>query len=134
MVDVLAGHSFEHEIATASDLGLFGLIDMNRSDMLCQWSTDQFPNSIAETALALYTIVKGGGFTSGGINFDAKVRRLEAFVDERYAGWRRPFGADILAGKHRLDDLAARVLAANTDVAPVSGRQEYLENLANQFV
>ena len=87
MVDVLAGHSFEHEIATAGDLGLFGLIDMNRSDMLCQWSTDQFPNSIAETALA-----------------------------------------------HRLDDLAARVLAANTDGAPVSGRQEYLENLANQFV
>ena len=118
----------------AIDLGRFGSINMNRSVMQCQWSTDQFPNSIAETTPALYTIIKGGGFTSGGINFDAKVRRLEAFVDERYAGWRRPFGADILAGKHRLDDLAARGLAANTDVAPVLGRQEYLENLANQFV
>jgi xylose isomerase len=71
----LAGHSFEHEVATAFDAGIFGSIDMNRGDMQCQWDTDQFPNSIPETALVMYLILKGGGFTTGGINFDAKVRR-----------------------------------------------------------
>jgi xylose isomerase len=71
----LSGHSFEHEIATAVDLGLFGSIDMNRGDMQCGWDTDQFPNNLPETALALYYILKGGGFTTGGLMFDAKVRR-----------------------------------------------------------
>jgi xylose isomerase len=71
----LAGHSFEHEIATANALGLFGSIDMNRGDMQCGWDTDQFPNNVAETALALYYIQQGGGFTHGGLNFDAKARR-----------------------------------------------------------
>ena len=71
----LSGHSFEHEIATALDLGIFGSIDMNRGDMQCGWDTDQFPNNIPEIALAMYLIMKGGGFTTGGVNFDAKVRR-----------------------------------------------------------
>ncbi len=71
----LSGHSFEHEIATAIALGIFGSIDMNRGDMQCGWDTDQFPNNIPETALAMYYILQGGGFTSGGLNFDAKVRR-----------------------------------------------------------
>ena len=71
----LAGNSFEHERATAVDLGIFGSIDMNRGDMQCQWDTDQFPNSIPETALAMYVIMQGGGFTTGGVNFDSKVRR-----------------------------------------------------------
>jgi xylose isomerase len=71
----LSGHSFEHEIATAVDLGIFGSIDMNRGDMQCGWDTDQFPNSVPETALALYLILQAGGFTTGGLNFDAKVRR-----------------------------------------------------------
>jgi xylose isomerase len=71
----LSGHSFEHEISTAVDLGLFGSIDMNRGDMQCGWDTDQFPNSLPDTALALYYILKGGGFTTGGLMFDAKVRR-----------------------------------------------------------
>jgi xylose isomerase len=71
----LSGHSFEHEIATAIDLGIFGSIDMNRGDMQCGWDTDQFPNSVSETALALYLILQAGGFTTGGLNFDAKVRR-----------------------------------------------------------
>lgn len=71
----LAGHSFEHEIATANALGLFGSIDMNRGDAQCGWDTDQFPNSIPDTTLAMYYILQGGGFTTGGVNFDAKVRR-----------------------------------------------------------
>ena len=71
----LAGHSFEHEVALASALGLFGSIDMNRGDLLCGWDTDQFPNNLGETALVLYHILKAGGLTTGGLNFDAKVRR-----------------------------------------------------------
>ena len=82
----LAGHSFEHEIATALDLGLFGSIDMNRGDMQCQWDTDQFPNSIPETALAMYLILQGGGFKDGGINFDAKVRRQSIEPDDMFIG------------------------------------------------
>jgi xylose isomerase len=71
----LSGHSFEHEIAMAIALGIFGSLDMNRGDYQSGWDTDQFPNSIADTALAMYYILKGGGFTTGGLNFDAKIRR-----------------------------------------------------------
>lgn len=164
----LAGHSFEHEIATAIELGIFGSLDMNRGDMQCQWDTDQFPNSIAETALAMYFILQAGGMGRGGLNFDSKVRRQSiepqdmfhghigamdvcarallvadamlrdgrwaALVDARYAGWRTPFGQDLLQGRHSLDELAERALARNTDVAPVSGQQELLENLLNSYL
>ena len=163
----LSGHSFEHEIASAVALGIFGSIDFNRGDPQLGWDTDQFPNNVPETALALYHILQGGGFTTGGINFDCKVRRqsvdaedlfhghiggmdvsahgllvaekmilngqLENFVKERYAGWQTPYAQDVLAGKGSLDAVADRALARNVDVAPVSGRQEYLENLVNRF-
>jgi len=82
----LAGHSFEHEIATAIDLGIFGSIDMNRGDMQCQWDTDQFPNSIPETALCLYLILQAGGFTTGGLNFDSKVRRQSIDPEDMFYG------------------------------------------------
>ena len=72
---ILAGHSFEHEIATAIALGAFGSIDMNRNDYQSGWDTDQFPNNTPEVALAYYHILKSGGFTTGGTNFDAKLRR-----------------------------------------------------------
>ena len=71
----LAGHSFEHEIATAVALGMFGSIDMNRGDLQNGWDTDQFPNDVRENTMALYYILQAGGFTTGGNNFDAKVRR-----------------------------------------------------------
>ena len=82
----LSGHSFEHEIATAVDLGIFGSIDMNRGDMQCAWDTDQFPNNIPETALAMYLILKGGGFTTGGVNFDSKVRRQSIDPEDMFYG------------------------------------------------
>jgi xylose isomerase len=71
----LSGHSFEHEIAMAIDFGIFGSIDMNRGDPQNGWDTDQFPNDVREITLALYYVLQGGGFTTGGNNFDAKVRR-----------------------------------------------------------
>ena len=72
---ILAGHSFEHELALANALGIFGSIDMNRNDYQSGWDTDQFPNNVPEMALAYYHVLQGGGFTSGGTNFDSKLRR-----------------------------------------------------------
>ncbi|MEM6388357.1 MAG: xylose isomerase [Pseudomonadota bacterium] len=72
---ILAGHTFEHEIALAQALGIFGSIDINRNDYQSGWDTDQFPNSVPEVALAYYHILQGGGFGTGGTNFDAKLRR-----------------------------------------------------------
>ncbi len=72
---ILAGHSFEHELALAAALGIFGSIDMNRNDYQSGWDTDQFPDSVPEMARAYYEVLRAGGFTTGGTNFDAKIRR-----------------------------------------------------------
>ncbi|RMC34781.1 xylose isomerase [Paracoccus alkanivorans] len=72
---ILAGHSFEHELALAASLGLLGSIDMNRNDYQSGWDTDQFPNNVPEVALAYYEVLKAGGFTTGGTNYDSKLRR-----------------------------------------------------------
>jgi xylose isomerase len=72
---VLAGHSFEHEVAMAVALGLLGSLDANRNDYQSGWDTDQFPNNAAELVPAFHRILKGGGLAPGGLNFDAKVRR-----------------------------------------------------------
>ena len=72
---ILAGHTFEHELATAASLGVLGSIDINRNDYQSGWDTDQFPNSVMEVALAYYEVLKAGGFDTGGTNFDAKLRR-----------------------------------------------------------
>ncbi|MEX0347246.1 MAG: xylose isomerase [Rhizobiaceae bacterium] len=79
---ILAGHSFEHELAVANALGIFGSIDMNRNDYQSGWDTDQFPNNVPEVALAYYEILKGGGFDTGGTNFDAKLRRQSIEPDD----------------------------------------------------
>ncbi len=71
----LSGHSFHHEIAYAVANGMLGSIDANRGDYQNGWDTDQFPNSVDELALAMYELLQGGGLTSGGFNFDAKLRR-----------------------------------------------------------
>jgi len=71
----LAGHSFHHELEYCAANGILGSVDANRGDMLLGWDTDQFPTDIYETAMAMYTITRSGGFTTGGLNFDAKVRR-----------------------------------------------------------
>ena len=72
---ILAGHSFEHELALANTLGIFGSIDMNRNDYQSGWDTDQFPNNVPEMTLAYYQVLAGGGFKNGGTNFDSKLRR-----------------------------------------------------------
>ncbi|MGR3502021.1 xylose isomerase [Pseudaestuariivita sp.] len=82
---ILAGHSFEHEIATAAALGVLGSIDMNRNDYQSGWDTDQFPNNVPEVALCYYHILKAGGFTTGGTNFDAKLRRQSLDAEDLIA-------------------------------------------------
>ncbi len=71
----LAHHSFHHEVAYAVDHGILGSIDANRGDPQSGWDTDQFPNSVEEMSLAMYEILRGGGLTTGGFNFDAHLRR-----------------------------------------------------------
>ena len=71
----LAGHNFQHELRVARDNGAFGSIDANQGDMLLGWDTDQFPTNVYETAMCMYEVIKAGGFTKGGLNFDAKTRR-----------------------------------------------------------
>jgi xylose isomerase len=164
----LAGHSFEHELAVASSLGMLGSVDANRNDLQSGWDTDHFPNNPGEMALAFYYILKQGGLGKGGFNFDAKVRRqsldaedllhghilgldtlarglkgaaaliedgeFDSLLDQRYAGWDKGLGKDMLAGKLSLADIADKVHAEGINPQPRSGRQEYLENLVNRFV
>jgi xylose isomerase len=77
----LAGHSFEHEIATAGALGILGSLDINRGDALLGWDTDQFPNDLWTMTMSMYHVIKAGGLGVGGCNFDAKVRR-QSFTPE----------------------------------------------------
>jgi xylose isomerase len=79
---LLAGHSFEHEIALAGALGIFGSLDMNRGDEMLGWDTDQFPNNLPQVALTLYEVLKLGGIGQGGLNFDAKLRRQSIDPDD----------------------------------------------------
>ena len=71
----LAAHTFQHELRVARDNGVFGSIDANQGDTLLGWDTDQFPTNVYDTALCMYEVLKAGGFTKGGLNFDSKTRR-----------------------------------------------------------
>ena len=78
----LAGHTFQHELQVAADAGLLGSIDANRGDYQNGWDTDQFPINIYETVEAMLVILQAGGFTKGGINFDAKTRRSSTDAED----------------------------------------------------
>ena len=71
----LASHTFQHELRVARVNGAFGSIDANQGDMLLGWDTDQYPTNVYETTLCMWEVLKAGGFTNGGLNFDAKTRR-----------------------------------------------------------
>ena len=78
----LAGHTFQHELQVAADAGLLGSIDANRGDYQNGWDTDEFPTNIYEVTEAMMVILQAGGFTTGGINFDAKIRRNSTDVED----------------------------------------------------
>ena len=78
----LAGHTFEHELQMAANAGMLGSIDANRGDYQNGWDTDQFPVDIYEVTQAMMVIQQAGGFTTGGINFDAKTRRNSTDLED----------------------------------------------------
>lgn len=163
----LAGHSFQHELRLSRINGALGSIDANQGDMLLGWDTDQFPTNIYETALAMYEVVKMGGFDKGGLNFDAKVRRasfepidlfyghiagmdafargfkiackivedgvFDKFIEDRYSSFKAGIGKDIVDGKAGFRELEAYTLE-NGEPVIVSGRQEMLESILNQYI
>ena len=160
---ILAGHSFEHELALAASLGILGSIDMNRNDYQSGWDTDQFPDNVPEAARAYYEVLKAGGFTTGGTNFDARLRRQSLDpVDliAAHVGAMDVCARGLKAAARLLEDrtleqardaryagwetsdmleldletLAARVRDEAINPAPRSGRQERLENLWNRYL
>ncbi|HRC89377.1 MAG TPA: xylose isomerase [Bacteroidales bacterium] len=80
----LAGHSFTHELQVAADANLFGSIDANKGDYQNGWDTDEFPTNIYEVTEAMMIILNAGGFSTGGINFDAKVRRNSTDIEDLF--------------------------------------------------
>jgi len=111
---ILAGHSFEHEIAVAAAEGMLGSIDMNRNDYQSGWDTDQFPNNVPEVALAYYHILKAGGLGTGGTNFDAKLRRQSLDAE------------DLIAGHVGAMDICARGLKAAAAMIEDGGLEDAL--------
>lgn len=165
---ILAGHTVQHELEVAVAANALGSIDANMGDPLLGWDTDQFPTDIYLTTQCMLAILKMGGFTTGGTNFDAKVRResfepidlfhahiagmdafarglkmaaairkdarLEQFVRERYKSWDSGIGTKIEGGKVGFKELEDYILKKG-DIDPnASGRQEWLENLLNEFI
>ncbi|MCE9610225.1 MAG: xylose isomerase [Chthoniobacter sp.] len=164
----LAGHSMQHEMEVAGAAGALGSMDANTGDLLLGWDTDQFPTDIYLTTQCMLVALKYGGFTTGGVNFDSKVRResidpedlfhahiggmdafarglkiaaairadgrLAEFVKNRYASWDSGVGASIEAGKENFRSLEKLMLEQGEAAACQSGRQEFLENLINQFL
>ena len=164
----LAGHSMQHELETAIAANALGSIDANTGDPMLGWDTDQFPTDIYLTTQCMLSVLKMGGFSTGGLNFDAKVRResfepidlfhahiggmdafarglkiaaairkdgrLGEFIRERYSSWDSGLGVKIEKGKADFKELEAYVLKRGDATPNVSGRQEFLENLINEFI
>jgi xylose isomerase len=82
----LAGHSFSHELQMCTDAGLLGSIDANRGDPQNGWDTDQFPTDIYDAVHAMLVVLADGGLNSGGLNFDARVRRESVDMDDIFIG------------------------------------------------
>lgn len=80
----LAGHSFEHELQVAVDADMLGSIDANRGDYQNGWDTDEFPVNIYELVNAWLVILQGRGFTTGGTNFDSKIRRNSTDIEDMF--------------------------------------------------
>ena len=164
----LAGHTMQHELEVAGAAGALGSIDANTGDLLLGWDTDQFPTDIYLTTQCMLSVLKYGGFTTGGVNFDAKVRResfepedllhahiggmdafarglkiaaairkdgrLAEFIKQRYSSWDSGLGRRIEQGKESFESLETYMLKKGEADPNASGRQEFLENLINEFI
>ena len=164
----LAGHTMQHELEVAAAADALGSIDANTGDPMLGWDTDQFPTDIYLTTQCMLTILKMGGLKTGGVNFDAKVRResfepvdlfhahiggmdafarglkiaaairkdgrLAEFVKQRYGSWDTGVGARIEKGAVGFQELETYMLKKGEVDPNASGRQEFLENLINEFI
>ena len=164
----LAGHEMQHELEVAIAANALGSIDANTGDPMLGWDTDQFPTSVYLTTECMLGILKMGGFKTGGVNFDAKVRResyepvdlfhahiggmdtfarglkiaaairadgrLAEFVRNRYRSWDAGVGKKIESGKTSFKTLETYMLKKGEVTKNESGRQEFLENLINEFI
>ncbi len=83
----LAGHSFAHELRVARENGVFGSIDANQGEVFNGWDTDNFPSNVYDVTLSMYEVIKAGGFTKGGTNFDAKLRRESIAPEDVFRGY-----------------------------------------------
>ena len=83
----LAQHTFQHEIRVASTNGVFGSLDANTGDLLLGWDTDQFPTNVYDSTFVMHEVLKAGGFTHGGLNFDSKVRRPSNTLEDIFYGY-----------------------------------------------
>lgn len=163
----LAGHTFQHELQIAADNNMLGSIDANRGDYQNGWDTDQFPVNVFELVESMLVILEAGGFTTGGINFDAKTRRnstdledifiahiggMDAFArslvvadailtkspykkirTDRYASFDNGKGNAFENGQLTLEDLRDFAIQ-NGEPAQKSGKQEWLENIINDYI
>src|SRR5262249_19604550 len=161
-------HTMQHELEVAIAAQALGSIDANTGDLLLGWDTDQFPTDLYLTTLVMLSILRMGGFTTGGTNFDAKVRResfepidlfhahiagmdtfarglkiaaairqdgrLDDFVRQRYDSFDTGIGRLIEKRKVGFEELEAYALKMGEVKTNQSGRQEYLENLINEFI
>ncbi|HNQ88480.1 MAG TPA: xylose isomerase [Verrucomicrobiota bacterium] len=164
----LAGHTMQHDMEVAIAANALGSIDANVGDVLLGWDTDQFPTNVYLTTEIMLSLLKMGGFTTGGLNFDAKVRResfepedlfhahiggmdafarglkiasairrdgrLAEFIRQRYGSWDEGIGKRIESGKAGFRELEAYMLERGDAALNRSGRQEWLENLINDFI
>ncbi|MET7000904.1 xylose isomerase [Chitinophaga defluvii] len=163
----LAGHTFQHELQIAADNGMLGSIDANRGDYQNGWDTDQFPMNLNDLIESMLVILEAGGFSGGGVNFDAKTRRnstdledifhahiggidtfaraaivaekvlqqsaYKQFRKDRYASYDSGKGKEFEEGKLTLEDLRDFAIA-NGEPKQISGKQEWLENIINQYI
>lgn len=162
----LAGHTFAHDLMLAASVNMLGSVDANAGAIL-GWDTDEYPTNLYECVWALLIILKSGGFTTGGFNFDAKVRRgsfdtldlfyghisamdtlahalliahqiiqdgeMEAFLQQRYAGYQQGIGAKVMQGNASLVELEQWAISQG-EPEQISGRQELRENLFNRYI
>ncbi|WP_026462632.1 xylose isomerase [Adhaeribacter aquaticus] len=163
----LANHTFAHELQVAVDAGMLGSIDANRGDYQNGWDTDQFPVDLYELTEAMLVILEGGGIMTGGVNFDAKLRRnstdlddlfhahiggMDAFArglliaadvleksdykkirQQRYASFDSGDGQAFEQGKLTFEELT-QIAIRNGEPQQISGKQELLENIINQYI
>ena len=163
----LAGHAFAHELQMCADAGMLGSIDANRGNPQNGWDTDQFPTDIYDAVHAMLVVLRSGGFGTGGLNFDAKVRRestagedlfiahigamdtfarglviahslleesaLSSNLKNRYRSYYSGSGEAFAEGSLTLNDLQAHASACG-EPDQISGRQEALENLINDYI